>query len=135
MHPLNLSRIAFGVDTVDILRTRHRERAVDGESWIETRYRPTRHAELIGGSLFWIIRHQLVARQGIVGFAEAEGGRWRIRLSADVVLVRAKARRAHQGWRYLTGDDAPGDLGGGAEADLAEMPLSLASELSALCLI
>jgi hypothetical protein len=133
MHPLNLSRIAFGCNDVEVLRDRHRARAGDGESWIDTRYRPTRHVELVGGSLFWIIKHQLVARQEILGFDEVDG-RCRIRLHGEVRLVRPIARRAHQGWRYLEGGDAPLDLHGG-ETGIGEMPLPLVSELSALCLI
>ncbi|NIJ09506.1 hypothetical protein FHS31_003139 [Sphingomonas vulcanisoli] len=133
MHPLNLSRLAFGCDDIDVLRERHRARAVDGATWIETRYRPTRHTELIGGSLFWIIRHQWVARQEILGFAEVDG-RCRILLAADVVPVRPRPKRAHQGWRYLPGDDAPTDFDA-ADEDLAAMPAPMASELAALGLL
>lgn len=133
MHPLNLSRIAFGANDVDVLRERQRARATGGESWIDTRYRPTRHEELVGGSLFWIIKHQLVARQEIFGFEEVEG-RCRIRLSAGLVLTRVQPKRAHQGWRYLKDTDAPGDLLD-AESSMGEMPLVMVSELSALGLL
>lgn len=133
MHPLNLSRIAFGCDEVEVLRARHAARAVNGETWIETRYRPTRHTELIGGSLFWIIRHQWVARQQILGFDEVEG-HCRIRLGAEVIPVRPRPKRAHQGWRYLEGKDAPADFDASDE-DLAAMPAPMASELAALGLI
>ena len=133
MHPLNLSRIAFGCDDIDVLRERHRVRAEAGATWIETRYRPTRHVELVGGSLFWIIKHQWVARQTILGFDEVEG-RCRIRLAAEVIPVRPRPKRAHQGWRYLPGGDAPADFDA-ADADLAEMPAPMASELAALGLI
>ncbi|WP_174274032.1 DUF1489 domain-containing protein [Sphingomonas bacterium] len=133
MHPLNLTRIAFGCNDTGILRERLLAKAAGGETWIDTRYRPTRHVELIGGSLFWIIRHQLIARQAILGFDEVEG-RCRIRLSTDLVPVRPRPRRAHQGWRYLVAADAPGDFDG-ADEELAAMPAPLASELAALGLI
>jgi hypothetical protein len=133
MHPLNLTRIAFGCNDVDILRERHRERAGGRESWIDTRYRPTRHVELVGGSLFWIIKHQLVARQEIMGFDEVDG-RCRIRLSAALILTRVQPKRAHQGWRYLKDIDAPDDLLD-AQSSVGEMPLVMVSELSALGLL
>ncbi|TVV75385.1 DUF1489 family protein [Sphingomonas solaris] len=134
---LHLTKVAVGCGDVDVLHDRMRERADNGTAPIWTRYRPTRHAELIGGSLFWIIKHRIVARQAILGFEEIEDGRrWLVRLDARVVPVRARFKRAHQGWRYLAADDAPGDVDGGDDADaLAEMPNAMREELSALALI
>lgn len=133
MHPLNITKVAFGCASVEALRRRIEGRAVNGESWIDTRYRPTRFAEVTGGSLYWIVKHQLVARATILGFVE-DGDRWRIRLDGNVVAVRPRPLRAHQGWRYLKGEDAPADLDG-EDGDLAVMPLPLASKLAALGLI
>ena len=130
---LNITKVAVGCPDADSLAARLQSRAIDGESWIVTRYRPTRHEELIGGSLFWIIKHQLVARSRIVGFAESEG-RWRVRLDADLVTIRVRARRAHQGWRYLTAEDAPPDLDGAID-ELAALPPSLIGKLTSLRLI
>lgn len=135
MHPLHLTKVAVGCASVEYLRDRMAERAADGGgAWIETRYRPTRHGELVGGSLYWILKHRLVARQRITGFAEAEGGRCRILLEGAVVPIRARPRRAHQGWRYLAGADAPHDFDG-AEEDVAALPPYLIDELTALGLI
>ena len=61
---------------------------------------------MIGGSLYWIHKHQLVARSEIVGFEEAEGGRTNIVVSTRLIDVHPKPRRAHQGWRYLEAADA-----------------------------
>jgi hypothetical protein len=130
---LHITKVAVGCTDVAELAQRLAGRAIDGESWIMTRYRPTRHEELIGGSLFWIVKHQLVARSRIRGFEEVEG-RCQIRLDAALVPVRIRPRRAHQGWRYLTAEDAPADLDGEAD-DLAELPAGLMSELAALRLI
>lgn len=130
---LHITRIAFGCDDMDVLRDRIDARAERGEASITTRYRPTRHEELVGGSLFWIIKHQLVARQRILGFDEVDG-RCRIRLDATLIPVRPRSKRAHQGWRYLKGEDAPAHLLG-EDTDVSEMPLSMASDLSALGLI
>ena len=134
MAPLHLTKVAFGCTEVEVLRDRLLGRAHDGETYIDTRYKPTRAGELIGGSLFWIIRHQLVARSRILRFDEAEDGRCLIRLDAALVPVRGRPKRAHQGWRYLVGEDAPEDFDGEAD-DLATLPPRLIGELAALMLI
>ncbi len=133
MHPLNITKVAVSCPNADHLARRLQGRAIDGASWIVTRYRPTRHEELIGGSLYWIIKHQLVARSRILGFAQSEG-KWRIDIDADLVPVRIHHLRAHQGWRYLTAEDAPPDLDGEAD-DLAALPPRLMGKLAGLGLI
>jgi len=50
------------------------------------------------------------------------------------VLVQARPKRAHQGWRYLEATDAPADLGGDASG-LADMPPALVGKLAELALI
>ncbi len=132
---LHITKVAVGCADADYLRDRMAERNENGTAPIFTRYRPTRHAELIGGSIFWIIKHRLVARQMIVGFEEIDDGRrWIVRLDARVVPVRARFKRAHQGWRYLEAENAPDDFDG-ADGDLADMPRAMLDELSALALI
>ncbi len=134
--PLHLTKVAFGHDSLPSLEERARLRADEGTGLIlTTRYLPKRQLEIVGtGSLFWIIKHQLVARSPILGFGEAEGGRIAINLGHTLIPVEPRRKRAHQGWRYLEDDDAPLDLGGGAEG-LAAMPASLVGKLSELALI
>lgn len=135
MSELHLTKVAVGCPTLDILRERIAARAESDVAPVMTRYRPKRADELIGGSLYWIIKHRLIARQRIIGFDESEDGKkCIIQLHATLVPVRALPRRAHQGWRYFAGSDAPEDfdLGG---ADLAALPRELAEELAALLLI
>ncbi len=133
--PLHLTKVAFGVTSLDHLAERLTARAEAGPLFLTTRYLPKRHDEVAGhGSLFWIIKHQLVARSPILRFGDAEGGKVAIHLDSRLVLVQARAKRAHQGWRYLEGADAPVDLGGDA-SDLAEMPPALIGALADLALI
>ncbi|PZO69858.1 MAG: DUF1489 domain-containing protein, partial [Sphingomonas taxi] len=87
MHPLNITKVAVGCADPDALRDRLSGRASAGETFITTRYRPTRHGELIGGSLFWIVKHQLVARSRILRFEEDERGHCLIRLDEALVPV------------------------------------------------
>jgi hypothetical protein len=126
--PLHLTKVAFGTTSVEHLRDRLAARA-PGPVALTTRYLPKRHAEIVGGSLFWILKHQLVARSPILGFGEAEGGRTAILLDPALVLVSPVPKRAHQGWRYLEDENAPRDLGGG---DMASLPPELAGKLAEL---
>jgi hypothetical protein len=132
--PLHLTKVAFGCDSLPTLQSRIAARA-EGESVVlTTRYLPKRHAEIAGGSLYWIVKHQLVARCPILRFGEAEGGRVAIHLRPTLVLVRAAPKRAHQGWRYLEHGDAPADLGA-ADAGIADMPPVLVGKLTELALL
>ena len=130
---LHLTKVAVGCASYDTLRERMAGRADQGCVRIVTRFRPTRHAELIGGSLYWIIKHRLVARQEIFGFHEGEDRRCLIELDAALMPVVGTPRRTHQGWRYLDATDAPADLGSGS--GIAVLPSALLQELSALALV
>lgn len=131
---LHMTKVAVGCASLEILSERIAARAENEVATVTTRYRPTRHAELIGGSLYWIIKHRLVARQTILGFEElADEKRWTIRLDARLVPVVARPKRAHQGWRYLRGRP-PADVDGG-EGDLAALPPGMLGELAAMALI
>ncbi|MBY0520019.1 MAG: DUF1489 domain-containing protein [Sphingomonas sp.] len=135
---LHLTKVAFGAQSLDHLAERLAIRAAEGPLFLTTRYLPKRHLEIAGpgaagGSLFWIFKHQLVARSPILGFGEAEEGRVAILLGMPLVAVRPVPKRAHQGWRYLAGDDAPADLGAGESGET--LPATLARDLAALALL
>ena len=100
---------------------------------LTTRNLPRRHAEMIGGSVYWILKHQLVARSEIVRFDEAADGRTDIVIATRLIDVHPIPRRAHQGWRYFEEADAPRDLASGESADL--LPPNLAGELAKLGLV
>ena len=130
-----MSKVAVGCATIETLRKRQQARLTDGIVPVTTRFMPKRAEELVGGSLFWILKHRLSVRQTILGFAEGQDRRTIIRLDPDLVPVRALPKRAHQGWRYLEAKDAPPDWDGSAEDGLAALPPDLAAKLSALMLI
>jgi hypothetical protein len=129
---LHLTKVAFGCTSLEHLAERLELRGDFVR--LTTRYRPKRYEEIIGGSLFWILKHKLVGRSEIVAFDDAEGGKTDIVIKARVIATVAQPKRAHQGWRYLEAANAPRDLGEGAEgAD--ELPAALAGELAAMGLI
>lgn len=130
--PLHMTKIAFGAASVDSLRDWLEGRE---EPQLTTRYLPKRHEEMAGGSLYWIHEHALVGRSPIRGFTRREDGRWTIALEPRLIPVETRVRRAHQGWRYLEGKDAPPDLGGDGPDGGAPLPARLVSELAKLGLV
>ena len=128
-----MSKVAVGCASLETLRKRQAAREADGVVPILTRFRPKRADELIGGSIFWIVKHRLTARQAILGFDEQSDRRTIIRLDPALVAVKPKLKRAHQGWRYLAAEDAPGDFEEGDE--LLVMPARLERKLAGLGLI
>lgn len=132
---LHLTKVAFGSTSFEMLDERLEARVAAGPLFLTTRYLPKRHEDIAGqGSLFWIIKHTLVARSAITGFGDADDGRVAIHLAPALVRVQPRPKRAHQGWRYLEPGDAPSDAGAGDyEADT--MPAGLVAKLSALALL
>ena len=130
--PLHLTKVAYQAQSLEEMHGWFTQRGETAR--LTTRYLPKRHAELVGGSLFWIFKHQLVARSPILGFEEAEAGRTHIVISTRLIDVLPRRRRAHQGWRYLEDADAPRDLSVGEDPG-ETMPGRLAGELAKLGLV
>jgi hypothetical protein len=130
--PLHLTKVAFGAKSQEDMRSWFATRGA--EARLTTRYLPKRHEELVGGSLFWILKGQLVFRSPILGFEAAEGGKTNIVISTALIPLFPQPCRAHQGWRYLEDQHAPRDLAAGEDADEA-MPGKLAADLARLGLV
>ena len=128
-----MTKVAFACRDLEALRERVARRAIDGEIRIATRMRPKRAGELIGGNLYWIVKHRLVAGLEILRFEDREDGRIDIVCSVELKAVAPTPRRAHQGWRYLEGADAPSadDDGTG----VGSLPAQLYGRLAALALV
>ena len=134
MPHLHLTKVAFACRDLEMLQQRIASRAVGCELRVATRMRPRRSAELIGGSLYWIVKHRLVACQQILRFEDREDGRIDIVCSGDLVAVPPRARRAHQGWRYLDDSDAP-HVGEDDASGVTALPPQLYGRLAALALV
>lgn len=142
---LHLLKLCVGCDSVEELEgwiaSRLEARRQAGEKVEQhhvTRMVPRRAAELLdGGSLYWVIKGQVQCRQRLLAvtpFTDGEGiGRCRLVLDPAVVRTEWQPRRVFQGWRYLDGADAPGDLA--EDADAAAMPPGLRQELAELGLL
>jgi len=130
---LHLTKVAFACRDLEMLQRRIASRASGGEIRIATRMRPKRAAEAVGGNLYWIVKHRIIAGLEILRFDDREDGRIDIVCAAELRTVAPIPRRAHQGWRYLEEVDAPStdDDGSG----LGELPPRLYGRLAALALV
>jgi hypothetical protein len=130
---LHLTKVAVGCASLEALQNRIARRVSGGVVRVPTRMRPKRMEELVGGSLHWIVKHRIIARQEILRFEDRPDGRISIVCSAELILVPPVPRRAHQGWRYLEDKDAPSGTDDGT--GLSELPPQLYGKLAALALV
>jgi hypothetical protein len=143
---LHLIKLCVGEDSLEDLRqwmaarmTAAKRRGAPLRHAHVTRMTPKRAAEILdGGSLYWVIKGQIAARQRMVGlepFTDADGiGRCKLWLDGNVVAVAPRPMRAFQGWRYYEAKSAPPDIDE-SKSGLADMPEALRRELAGLGLI
>jgi hypothetical protein len=145
--PLHLIKLAVGCDSVRELKEWVAERMATAKKkglpqrHIHiTRMTPKREEEILaGGSLYWVIRGEIAAREKIIAiepFRDKDGiGRCRIVMQPKVIAVSPRPMRPFQGWRYLNPDSAPPDLGKTAAKGVAAMPEPMRRELRDLGLL
>jgi hypothetical protein len=143
---LHLVKLCVGAESIDDLKrwqAQPRNTRTRGGARLAlhtTFQKPTKVDELLaGGSLYWVIKGTILVRQNIAGFEQGQKADGSpcciILLDPTLVPVRPVPRRAFQGWRYLSVDDAPADLKGGAIDEVATMPAAMRKNLAALGLI
>ena len=134
MPNLNLTKVAVSCRDLAALEKRIASRVDGGEVRVVTRMRPKRMEELIGGSLYWIVKHRLVACQQILRFDDRADGRIDIVCSEKLLPVGPRPKRAHQGWRYLEPADAP-TPDDNDDSGIGMLPPPLYGKLAALALL
>ena len=145
--PLHLIKLAVGCESVKELKEWIAERmqaakkkGLPRHHIHVTRMVPKRDTEILaGGSLYWVIKGEIAAREKIIGiepFRDKDGiGRCRIVMQPKVFAVSPRPMRPFQGWRYLKPDGAPPDLGKIAAKGVAAMPEPMRRELRDLGLL
>ncbi len=141
---LHLIKLCVGIDTLSELaewqaqRLKEKKRNRQKPELIHiTRQTPKRAAEILdGGSLYWVIKGWISARQRLLEFRPL------IRdgvphcgfvYDPELVAVQPRPRRAFQGWRYFEPEDAPPDIA--QWHDGTELPEELRRELASLGLL
>ena len=115
---LHLIKLCVGAEKVEDLtewQASARAKGPDGLPRHVTRMWPKRADKLLdGGSLYWVIKGLVLARQRIVRLDEVDrgDGKKRCGIVMDPIVYRTESvpKRPFQGWRYLNGTDAPRDL-------------------------
>ena len=142
---LHLIKLCVGADSIEDLREWVSQRSLtamaaglEPHSVHATRMIPKRMEELLdGGSLYWVIKGQVQARQKLLDIRSFTGGdgitRCDLVLGPEVIETSPAPKRPFQGWRYLKDEEAPRDLGGSGLAD--DMPSDLRRELAELGLL
>lgn len=132
---IHLIKLSVGTESIEQLTEWQRQRSqqvVEGQYYHLTRMWPKRVDELLnGGSIYWVIKGEICARQRILRFDEKIGAdsirRCGIVLDHNIIPTAAALRRPFQGWRYLTPQDAPADLSKGhAQEETIPMELNRA---------
>jgi hypothetical protein len=118
---LHLIKLCVGVDSLEELARWQagriaalKKKRAKPELIHVTRQTPKRAAELLdGGSLYWVIKGQIAARQKLVDIrpARSRNGPPKCGLvyGPELVPTLRRSHRPFQGWRYLDPKDAPLD--------------------------
>ena len=130
MGMIHLVKLCVGAESVDDLANSqkrviaHRKAlGLSPNPVHETRQSPKRADELLdGGSIYWVIKGVILARQEIVevNVMEDMNGRnyCELVLDPEIHPTEPQGRRAFQGWRYLKPEDAPKDATGSHSAEV-----------------
>lgn len=144
---LHILKLCVGCDSIEELAEWQAERLAQmkrakqpAELFHRTFQTPKRRDELLdGGSLYWVIKGLIQARQPLVdlrtGTRDDGTPCCLLMLANTIIPVRPMPRRAFQGWRYLAGDDVPPDLKHDDRDTLAEAPPAMRRQLAELGLL
>ena len=115
---INLIKINVGSSTVKDIRKwqlNNKEKWPDKKPRHITRMWPKRQLEILnGGSIFWVIKGYIMARQKILGMEEFYRGDnvrcCSLIFDSTIYETESVRKRPFQGWRYLEIEQSPADL-------------------------
>jgi hypothetical protein len=137
MNYINLIKINVGSTNVDDIRDwqlSNREKWPDKRPRHITRMWPKRQIEILnGGSIFWVVKGYIMARQKIIGMEEFYRNDT-IKCCAlvfdnSIFETEIVKKRPFQGWRYLEKEQSPADLVK-KDHNNDNIPLQLLAQLS-----
>jgi hypothetical protein len=144
---IHLVKLCVGCESIEDLSSWQTERLKQmkaakekPELFHRTFQMPKRREELLnGGSMYWVIKGVIQVRQRLLDLREGnrpDGTPCTLLIfDRKLVPVRPVPRRAFQGWRYLSAEDAPADMAQGHGRDLDQMPAKMRRELAELGLL
>ena len=139
---VNLIKLCVGAQNVSDLYNWQKNRIIyqknlkNPATFFITRMRPKREAEILnGGSIFWVFKGLILARQKIIGFdnfmSEDNISRCKVILDRKIILTDAYHKKPFQGWRYFSQQEAPKDREIYSN-EKTQLPLKIEKELSEL---
>jgi hypothetical protein len=135
---VHLQKLSVGSESIQTLAdwqnhvvSRRVKQGLSGHYVHVTRMFPKRREEILdGGSIYWVIKGNILCRNRIVGLEETTKNGHRacaIMMAPELIPVFPTPRRAFQGWRYLQDGDQPADLTGIVSGE--ELPPSFRAKL------
>ena len=118
---VNIVKLAVGIQSVEELALIQRrflsESGNDANSgfYHSTKLMPKRHEAIVrSGSLYWVIKGVICARQKIVAITKQEDfdgvKRCKIFLDDTIIKTTPVRKKPFQGWRYLKKNRTPADI-------------------------
>lgn len=118
---VHLQKLSVGSESIqtladwqDLIVGRRQQQGLSAHHVHVTRMFPKRREEILdGGSIYWVIKGNILCRNRIVALEETtKNGHRACGILMDPVLIPVlpQPRRAFQGWRYLQDGDQPADL-------------------------
>ena len=137
---VNIIKLCVGIESVEhLIEARKKDPRNKGKDYNFhiTRFKRRRAEEVLdGGSLYWVMKGFVIARQRIIGLEDVKtenGTKCMIQMDKKIHLTESQPRRAFQGWRYLEQSSAPNDLPEGSK--VVDIPSELRNELTELGLL
>lgn len=136
---LHMLKLAAGISDLAELKEMQKERRKErGIYAFYTRNMPKREEEILdGGSIYWVVKGQIQARQRIKGFKPIINRRGRpavlVTFEAKLTPTHWRPHRPFRGWRYMTPSEAPKDLPKGTK--IKGLPSKMEAELRELGLL
>ena len=139
---MNLIKLCVGAQNVSDLYNWQKNRLIRDKglksraTFFITRMRPKRENDILnGGSIFWVFKGLILARQKIIGFdnfmSEDNISRCKVILDRKIILTDAYHKKPFQGWRYFSQQEAPKDREIFSD-EKNQLPLKIEKELSEL---
>lgn len=135
---VHLQKLSVGSESIQTLADwqdyvvgRRQQQGLSAHHVHVTRMFPKRREEILdGGSIYWVIKGNILCRNRVVGLEETTKNGHRacaILMDPELIPVMPMPRRAFQGWRYLQNGDQPADLTGSAATD--DLPAAFRAKL------
>ena len=119
--PVNIVKLAVGIQSVEELALIQRrflnQPEVDANRgfYHSTKLMPKKHEAIVeSGSLYWVIKGVICARQKILSITKQEDPdgikRCKIFLDNSIIKTAPVRKKPFQGWRYLKKNRTPADI-------------------------